>query len=53
MLYPIIPQSALNALRIFSIKEKDIDFSSIENNKYLVGDNKINKIEILFNKVEK
>ena len=53
MLYPIIPQSSLNALKIFSIKEKDIDFSSIENNRYLIGEHKINKIEILFNKIDK
>ena len=53
MLYPIIPQSSINALKIFSIKENDIDFSSIENHNYLIGDNKINKIDILFKKAEK
>ncbi len=53
MLYPIIPESSLSALKIFSIKEKEIDFSSIENHNYLKGDNKINKIDILFKKIEK
>jgi methionyl-tRNA synthetase len=53
MLYPIIPQSSLNALKIFSIQEKEIDFSSIENHMYLKGENKINKIDILFKKIEK
>ena len=53
MLYPIIPQSSLNALKIFSIKEKEIDFSSIKNHNYLNGNKKINKIDILFNKIEK
>ncbi len=53
LLYPIIPQSAINALKIFSIKEKEIDYSSISNNNYLIGDNKINKIDILFKKIEK
>ncbi len=53
MLYPIIPNSTLNALKIFSIKEKDIDFSSIDNHNYLKGNNKINKIDILFKKIEK
>ncbi len=53
MLYPIIPQSSLKALKIFSIDEKDIDFASIENHNYLKGKDKINKIDILFKKVEK
>ena len=53
MLYPIIPQSSLNALKIFSIKEKEIDFSSIKNHNYLNGNKKINKIDILFKKIEK
>jgi len=53
MLYPIIPQSALNALKIFSITENQIEFSSLENHNYLKGNNKINKIDILFKKIEK
>jgi len=53
MLYPIIPQSSLNALKIFSIGEKEIEFSSIENHHYLKEGDKINKINILFKKVEK
>ena len=53
MLYPIIPQSSLNALKIFSITESNIKFSSIENHKYLKGDENINKIDILFKKIEK
>jgi len=53
MLFPIIPDSSLKALSIFSLKEKDIDFSSIENNEYLIKGNKIMKIDILFNKIEK
>ncbi len=53
MLYPIIPQSSLNALKIFNIKEEDIEFSSLENHKYLKFDSNINKIDILFKKIEK
>ena len=53
MLYPIIPQSALNALNIFSITEKEIEFSSLENHNYLKGNDKVNKINILFKKIEK
>ncbi len=53
MLYPIIPQSSINALNIFSIKENEIDFSSINNNNYLKSGSTINKIDILFKKIEK
>ncbi|MDC0518054.1 methionine--tRNA ligase [Candidatus Pelagibacter sp.] len=53
MLYPIIPESSLNALKIFSIKEKEIKFSSIENHDYLQYGDKINKIDILFKKIDK
>ena len=53
MLYPIIPQSSLNALKIFSIDEKDISLASIEDHFYLKEKNKINKIDILFKKIEK
>ena len=53
MLYPIIPQSSLNALKIFGIKENDIDFSTLENHDYLKLDMKINKIDILFKKIIK
>ena len=53
MLYPIIPQSALNALKIFSITENEIEFSSLANHNYLKGNDKVNKINILFKKIEK
>ena len=53
MLYPIIPYSSLKALKIFDIKESDIQFSNIENNKHLKENTSINKIDILFNKIEK
>jgi methionyl-tRNA synthetase len=43
----------LNALKIFSIGEKEIEFSSIENHYYLKEGDKINKINILFKKIEK
>ena len=53
MLYPIIPESSLKALNIFSIKEEKIEFSSIENHNYLKGGEIIKKIDILFKKIEK
>ena len=53
LLYPIIPNSSLNALKIFDIKENDIKLSSISNNEYLKKGSNINKIDILFKKIEK
>ena len=50
--YPIIPDSSLKALQIFGIKEKDIFFETIKDNEYLKKIDKINKIQILFNKVK-
>jgi len=43
----------LNALKIFDIKENEIILSSLENHNYLKGNTKINKIDILFKKIEK
>ena len=52
MLYPIIPESALKVLKIFDIKENQIDFKTIVDNEYLKSKTKIMKISILFNKIE-
>ncbi len=53
LLYPIIPKSSLKALKIFDIKEKDIKLDTVSNNDYLTKGNNINKIDILFKKIEK
>ena len=53
MLYPIIPESAIKALNIFDLKEEDIDFNSIGENNFLKSGEIINKIDILFKKIEK
>ena len=53
LLYPIIPQSSLKALKIFDIKENNINLSSVASNDFLTKGNNINKIEILFKKIEK
>jgi len=53
LLYPIIPETSLKALKIFSLEEKDINLQSISNNNFLIKGNKINKIDILFKKIEK
>ena len=52
MLYPIIPESSIKALKIFGIDEQKIDFNSIINNDYLQPNTKIKKINILFKKIE-
>ena len=53
LLYPIIPTTALKVLKIFGIKENDIDFNSIKNHDILMGGNKISKLDILFKKINK
>ena len=53
LLYPIIPYSALKALKIFDLKENEIIFSTISNHNYLKFGNKINSIDILFKKIDK
>ena len=53
LLYPIIPDSSLKALKIFDIKENNINLSSVGSNDFLTKGNNINKIEILFKKIEK
>ena len=53
LLYPIIPHSSLKALSLFNLKEKDIIFDTIKDNEFLKKGSDINKIDILFNKIEK
>ena len=52
LLYPIIPESSLKVLKAFEITEDKINFNSIINNEYLKPKLKINKIGILFKKIE-
>jgi len=53
LLYPVISQTSVKVLNAFNIKEKEIDFSSLENNEILKEKTKINKLDILFKKIEK
>ncbi len=53
MLYPVIPNSALKVLSIFDLNFDDIKFDSIAKHDYLLNGKKINKINILFKKIEK
>jgi len=52
LLYPIIPESSLKVLKAFQITEDKININSITNNEYLKPKLKINKIGILFKKIE-
>ena len=53
LLYPIIPESSLKALKIFGITEKNVKLKTVSNNEYLPKGVNLNKIDILFNKIEK
>ena len=53
LLYPIIPESSQKALKIFDIEENKIKLHTITNNEYLTKGNNLNKIDILFKKIEK
>ena len=53
LLYPVIPESSLKALKIFDLTKNDINLDSIINNEFLNKGDKINNIDILFKKIEK
>ena len=53
MLYPIIPDSIEKALKIFNLNTTDINLESISTHNCLRPGNNINKIDILFKKIEK
>ena len=53
LLYPIIPETSLKALKIFDLSKNDIKLDTITNNEFLIKGNNIIKIDILFKKVEK
>ena len=53
LIYPIIPETSLKALKIFNILEPNIKLETLSNNEYIQKGNNINKIDILFKKIEK
>ncbi len=53
LLYPVIPETSVKVLNVFNETENSIDFASIDNNEILKKDLKINKLDILFRKIEK
>ncbi len=53
LLYPVMPETSAKVLNIFNETGNSIDFTSIKNNEILKKDLKINKLDILFKKIEK
>ncbi len=53
LLHPVMPQTTIKVLNTFNVQEQNIQFSSIENNEFLTKGNTINKLDILFKKIEK
>ena len=53
LLYPVIPQTSIKVLNTFNIKEDEINFLSLQHNEILKEKNKLNKLDILFKKIEK
>ena len=53
LLYPVMPETSVKVLNVINETENSIDFTSIDNNEILKKDLKINKLDILFKKIEK
>ena len=53
LLNPVIPDTSLKVLKIFNLSQDNINFESIKNHESLISETKINKINILFKKIEK
>ena len=53
LLYPIIPDSIKKVLKIFDLSVENINLESIKLHDSLKADTTINKIDILFKKIEK
>ena len=53
LLYPIIPDSIKKVLKIFDLSVENINLESIKLHNSLKADTTINKIDILFKKIEK
>ena len=53
LLNPIIPETSLKVLKIFNLNQNNISLDSLKNHEILSVDSKIEKINILFKKIEK
>ncbi len=52
MLNPVIPDSSAKVLRVFSIDSNKLNFESIKDNNFLNKGMRLNKLNILFKKIE-
>ena len=52
LLYPIIPDTSIKVMNIFNLNINDIKFVTLKENENLKKGSKINKIGILFKKIE-
>ena len=53
LMYPIMPATSLKVMTIFNYKETDIKLNTIKDNNFIKKGIKLNKIGILFKKMEK
>ena len=53
LLYPIIPQTALKVMKIFNYNEEDLKVETIKINNFIKKGLHLNKIGILFKKIQK
>ena len=53
LMYPIMPETSSKVMSIFNYKESDIKFNTIKDNNFIKKGIKLNKIGILFKKIEK
>ena len=53
LMYPIMPATSLKVMTIFNYQESDIKFNTIKDNNFIKKGIKLNKIGILFKKIEK
>ena len=52
LLYPIIPDTSLKVLKIFNYNFEDLKFESVKINNYIKSGILLNKIDILFKKID-
>ena len=53
LLYPVMPETSSKVLNTFNINQNSINFNTVNNNEILEKDLKLNKLNILFKKIEK
>lgn len=52
-MYPIMPETSIKVMSIFNYREKDIKLDSFIENNFIKKNIKLNKIGILFKKIDK